>query len=111
MHGSARARSGEAGTIAAASVYYVYQYRCVFPLIQILSVKSWLDRLSFKLMFLFYTYTNTFHVRIDTSKIAQKLLKQSGPNVYLVILEYKETQEADLIGKLTIMVIVWVRNT
>ena len=36
--------------------------------------------------------------RIDMSKMAQKLPKQSMPDVYYVILEYKETQEAELIG-------------
>ena len=38
--------------------------------------------------------------RIDTSKIAQKLPKQSVPDVYSVILECKETPEAELIGSL-----------
>ena len=45
--------------------------------------------------------------RIDMSKMAQKLPNQSMPDV----LEYKETQEAELIGKLTIIVIWWVKNT
>ena len=47
------------------------------------------------------------------SKMAQKLPKQSMPDVHSVILEYKETQEAELIGKLTIIVIAigWVKNT
>ena len=49
--------------------------------------------------------------KIDMSEIAQKLPKQSMPDVHSVILEYKETQEAELIGKLTIIVIGWVRNT
>ena len=51
--------------------------------------------------------------RIDMSKMAQKLPKQSMPDVHSVILEYKETQEAELIGKLTIIVIAigWVKNT
>ena len=49
--------------------------------------------------------------RIDMSKMAQKLPKQSMPDVYSVILQYKETQEAELIGKLTIIVIGWVKNT
>ena len=45
------------------------------------------------------------------SKMAHKLPKQSMPDVYSVILQYKETQEAELIGKLTIIVIGWVKNT
>lgn len=49
--------------------------------------------------------------RIDMSKMAHKLPKQSMPDVYSVILQYKETQEAELIGKLTIIVIGWVKNT
>ena len=35
--------------------------------------------------------------RIDMSKMAQKLPKQSMPDVYSVILEYEETQEAESI--------------
>ena len=45
------------------------------------------------------------------SKMAQKLPRQSMLEVYSVILEYKETQEAELIGKLTIISIRWVKNT
>ena len=43
--------------------------------------------------------------------MAQKLPKQLMPDVHSVILEYKETQEAELICKLTIIDIGWVNNT
>ena len=45
------------------------------------------------------------------SKMAQKLPMLSMPDLYLGILEYKETQEAELLGKLTTFVIGWVKNT
>ena len=48
---------------------------------------------------------------MDMSEIAQKLPKQSMSDVYSVILEYGETQEAELINKLTIIVRGGVRNT
>ena len=42
--------------------------------------------------------------RMDMSEIAQQLPKQSIPDVYLVNLEYEETQEAELICRYTIIV-------
>ena len=42
--------------------------------------------------------------------MAPKLPKQSIPDVFSVILDYKDTREAELIGKLTIIVII-VKNT
>ena len=44
-------------------------------------------------------------------KISQKLPKQSMHNVYSVILEYEEKQEAESIGSHTIIDGGWVRNT
>ena len=44
--------------------------------------------------------------RINLSKMAPKLRKQSMPDVFSVILDYKDTREAELIGKLTIIVII-----
>ena len=49
--------------------------------------------------------------KMDMSEIAQKILNQSMPHAYSVILKYKETQEAESIGRLTIIVGGWVRNT
>ena len=48
---------------------------------------------------------------MDMSEIAPKLLKQSMPDEYSVILEYEGTQEAESISRLTILVGGWVRNT
>ena len=41
---------------------------------------------------------------MDMSEIAQRLPKQSMPDVYLVILEYEKTQEAESISRPTIIV-------
>ena len=41
----------------------------------------------------------------------KKMSKQSMPDVYSVILDYEETQEAKSIGTLTIIVGGWVQNT
>ena len=48
---------------------------------------------------------------MDMPEISQKLPKQSMPNVYSVILEYEEKQEAETIGRHTIIDGGWVRNT
>ena len=48
---------------------------------------------------------------MDMPKISQKLPKQSIHNVYSVILEYEEKQEAETIGSHTIIDGGWVRNT
>ena len=47
---------------------------------------------------------------MDMPEISQKLPKQSMPNVYSVILEYEEKQEAES-GSHTIIDGGWVRNT
>ena len=48
---------------------------------------------------------------MDMWDISQKLPKQSMPNVYSMILEYEEKQEAESIGSHTIIDGGWVRNT
>ena len=45
-----------------------------------------------------------------SKEIAQRPPKQSMPDLYLVILDYKETQEAESIIRLTIIVDGLVRN-
>ena len=46
-----------------------------------------------------------------SKEIAQRPPKQSMPDLYLVILDYKETQEAESISRLTIIVGGLVRNS
>ena len=48
--------------------------------------------------------------KMDMPEISEKLSKQSMPNVYSVILEYEEKQEAESIGCRTIIDGGWVRN-
>ena len=48
---------------------------------------------------------------MDMPEISQKLPKQSIHNVYSVILDYEEKQEAESIGSHTIIDGGWVRNT
>ena len=50
------------------------------------------------------------HGQGHMSEIAQKLPKKSMPDVYSVILEYYETQEAEIISRITIIVRGWVSN-
>ena len=48
---------------------------------------------------------------MTSKEIAPKLSKQSMADLYLVILDYKETQEAESIIRLTIIVGGLVRNS
>ena len=63
----------------------------------------------------FYCGTVFDQRRLSKGTVMSKNFQSSQCQMYIqlysVILEYKQTQEIELIGKLTIIVIGWVKNT
>lgn len=77
------------------------QIQCLFKSLHISTLE----------VFLFEDTEEEVCQKMDMPEISQKLPKQSMPNVYSVILEYEEKQEAETIGRHTIIDGGWVRNT
>ena len=71
--------------------------------------------MSFSIALDFYCGTVFDQRRLSKGTVMSKNFQSSQCQMYIqlysVILEYKQTQEIELIGKLTIIVIGWVKNT
>ena len=77
------------------------QIQCLFKYLHISTLE----------VFLFEDTEEEVSQKVDMPEISQKIPKQSMHNVYSMILEYEEKQEAESIGSHTIIDGGWVRNT